>query len=393
MAEVVLEQVTKTFPNGVTAVRDLSLAVAHGELVALVGPSGGGKTTLLRLIAGLEQPTAGTVRLAGRVANALPPRARQVALVFQKHSLFPHLSVRENLAFGLRMERSTGWLPRWFRPAQAADRCRGNQVIADRVAEAARLLGLEDVLDRLPAQLSGGQQQRVALGRAVVRQPAVFLLDEPLSHLDARLRADMRRQLHLLHQRLQATIIYVTHDQVEAMTLGQRLLVLHQGVLQQAGPPGLIYRHPRNRFVAGFLGWPPMNLVDGRLVRVDGQIFFSAGRQQVPLNLYNNWDYGHYLERSVTFGIRPEHVSLLRERASEARLAMEVVLVEPLGSECLVTFQHDAWQLTAKMDGRLDPMQGQTVEVALDMEQVHLFDSVSGVALAPRALGGSDPTG
>jgi multiple sugar transport system ATP-binding protein len=264
-------------------------------------------------------------------------------------------------------------------------------LIAERVAEAARWLDLEDVLDRLPAQLSGGQQQRVALGRAVVRQPGIFLLDEPLSHLDARLRADLRRQLHLLHRRLKATIIYVTHDQVEAMTLGQRLLVFDRGVLQQAGPPSAIFRQPCNRFVAGFLGWPPMNLVDGRLVRVQERIFFSTGAQQVALFPYNARDYASYLGRPVTLGIRPEHVTLVREGAPEARLTLAVVLVEPLGNECLATFQQDAWRLTAKVDGRLPLIRGQTVEVALDMAQAYFFDQASGEALAPQSQG--DPAG
>jgi multiple sugar transport system ATP-binding protein len=390
MAEIALDHIMKTFPSGVTAVRDLCLTVANGELVALVGPSGSGKTTVLRLIAGLEQPTKGSIRLGGCPANRLPPRQRDVALVFQKHSLFPHLRVRDNLAFGLRMREPSGWLTRWCRPAEARRR---RLRVAERVAEAARWLDLEDLLDRYPAQLSGGQQQRVALGRAVARQPRVFLLDEPLSHLDAQLRTDMRRRLHLLHQRLRATIVYVTHDQAEAMTLGQRLLVMHQGALQQVGPPAEVYRHPQNRFVAGFLGWPPMNLVEGSLCCAEDRVFFAAGPQRVPLPQYNDWDCGVTRERPVTLGIRPVHVALGSQSAQGARLTLQVGLVEPLGGECLATFQGEGWRLTARMDGRLQLEPGQIVEVALDMEHLHLFDQVSGVALAPRHLAGSDPDG
>jgi multiple sugar transport system ATP-binding protein len=390
MANIILEHVTKTFPSGITAVRDLCLTVADREFVALVGPSGSGKTTILRLIAGLEQPTTGTIELGGCLANHLPPRRRDVALVFQRHSLFPYLSVRQNLAFGLRLRQPVGWLNRWLRPAEVHRR---RLQIEERVAEAARWLDLEDVLDRYPAQLSGGQQQRVALGRAVVRQPGIFLLDEPLSHLDARLRADMRRQLHLLHQQLQATIVYVTHDQAEAMTLGQRLLVMHQGVLEQAGPPAAVYEHPRNRFVAGFLGWPPMNLVDGSLRCDLGRVFFAAGPQRVPLPQYNNGDCGSARERPVTLGVRPEHVALASEAPAAGRLALQVGLVEPLGGQCLVTFQGEGWRLTAKMGGRLELEVGQRVEVALDTEHLHLFDQASGAAFAPWRRDAGDPEG
>jgi multiple sugar transport system ATP-binding protein len=267
MAEVALEKVGKTYPGGIAALRDVSLRIEDGELVALVGPSGSGKTTLLRLIAGLETPTGGTIRIGDRIVNDVPPHRRDVAMVFQRPALYPHLSVRANLGFGLFLRqglfRRTGVPP--VPPTE------------ERIASIARQLGLEDILDRRPATLSGGQQQRVALGRALVRRPAVFLLDEPLSNLDTRLRLEMRRELHLLHRRFRTTIIYVTHDQDEAMSLGQRIVVLDQGLVRQAGSPQELYDRPSDRFVAGFLGWPPMNLLDGELVMVDDRLSFGNG--------------------------------------------------------------------------------------------------------------------
>lgn len=384
MSEVILEHVTKVYPNGVPAVRDLSLTVASGEMLTLVGPSGCGKTTTLRLIAGLEQPTSGTIRLAGRLANPLPPRDRDVALVFQKHNLYPHLNVRRNLAFGLRLAHPAGLLTRWLarlRPSWLADQRRWDQVIADRVREAADILDLEDVLERWPAQLSGGQQQRVALGRTLVRRPAVWLLDEPLSQLDIPLRAELRRQLHLLHRRLKATMIYVTHDQLEAMTLGQRLAVMFEGVVQQVGPPEEVYRRPCNRQVAGFIGWPPMNFVAGRLRTEDGRPWFSAEGRKLPLS--QEW-LGHAsvaAEQAVTLGIRPEHLEVPARAGTEATLAMRVILVEPLGGDALATCQCGAWRVAARVDWHQLGADGQMIQVGFPMSQAHLFDDATGWAL------------
>ncbi len=395
MSEVVLEHVTKIFPNGVAAVRDLSLTVAPGELLTLVGPSGCGKTTTLRLIAGLEQPTSGTIRLAGRPANALPPRDRDVALVFQKHNLYPHLTVRRNLAFGLRLAHPAGLLRRGLarlRPGRLADLYHWNQVIADRVKESAEVLGLDDVLDRLPAQLSGGQQQRVALGRALVRRPALWLLDEPLSNLDIPLRAELRRQLHLLHRRLKATMIYVTHDQLEAMTLGQRLVVMSEGVVQQVGPPEEIYRRPCNRLVAGFIGWPPMNFMAGRVQTENGRLWFSADGHKLPLS--REWSAADWVPKGgeVTLGIRPEHLQIPAREGTEATLAMQVVLVELLGSEALATLQCGAWRVTARINFRSFPnlgslAEGQTMTVGFPMSQAHVFDNATGLALRTAPAG------
>ena len=384
MSEIILEHVTKIYPNGVAAVRDFSLTVAPGEMVTLVGPSGCGKTTTLRLIAGLEQLTHGSIQLAGRLANALPPRDRNVALVFQKHNLYPHLTVRANLAFGLRLAHPAGRLARWLarlRPGRLADLRRWDQVIADRVSEAAGMLGLEGVLDRLPAQLSGGQQQRVALGRALVRRPAVWLLDEPLSNLDIPLRAELRRQLHLLHRQVKATMIYVTHDQLEAMTLGQRLVVMSEGVVQQVGPPEEVYGRPRNRMVAGFIGWPPMNFVAGRLQNGEGRLWFSAGGRRLPLPP-ECFRAGRLSDaQAVTLGIRPENLEVPAREGTEAALAMQLTLVEPLGGDALATFQNGAWRVTARVDRRQVGADGQTVEVGFPMSQAHLFDDATGLAL------------
>jgi multiple sugar transport system ATP-binding protein len=387
MAEVALEHVGKVYPNGVRALHDVNFCAADGELLVLVGPSGSGKTTALRLIAGLDDASAGSIRIGGRVVNELPPRKRDVAMVFQRHSLYPHLSVRANLAFGLRMRQRVGWLSRLlvlFRPGGYEESRLGEKEIARRVADAAQMLGLQEVLDRLPAQLSGGQEQRTALGRALVRRPAVFLLDEPLSNLDAPMRAEIRRELHLLHGRIRATMIYVTHDQIEAMTLGQRVVVLDRGIVQQVDSPAGLYDRPRNRFVAGFIGWPPMNFVDGRLVHDDGRVCLQGEGWSLPCGRSAAWTA--LAGKPVTLGIRPEHVALTGGATQGAKVSMEVALVEPLGSESLVTLHRGPWQVTAKVYGRQPMRNGQTVEVAFAMDQSHWFDRDSGLAL-PAAGG------
>ncbi len=374
MAEVALAGVSKQYAGGVQAVRDLTLAAADGELLVLVGPSGCGKTTTLRLIAGLETPTRGSIRIAGRDVTRLPPRERDVAMVFQRPALYPHLSVRDNLAFGLRMRR--GWLA-WLRD-------RGSEAtVRERVARAARILELEDVLDRLPSQLSGGEQQRVALGRAVVRQPAAFLLDEPLSNLDARLRAEMRRELHLLQRRLAATMIYVTHDQTEAMALGDRVAVLHHGVAQQVAAPLAVYERPANRFVAGFIGWPPMNFLDGELVERDGRPWFTTAGAALPLDGALGW-LAHR-GRPLTLGVRPEDVRL--GPPGRDGLVMETALVEALGSTCVVTLRRDDRQAMAVTGARLAPNVPEKVAVMFDLTKAHLFDRSTGLALAHAGAG------
>jgi multiple sugar transport system ATP-binding protein len=391
MAEVVLEGVSKRFPNGTLAVRDLNLTVADGELVVLVGPSGCGKTTILRLIAGLEDLTAGNISIGGRVVTHLPPRRRDVALVFQRPALYPHMNVRANLGFGLRL-RQGGWWPSGERSRQ----------LAERVGETANLLGLTEVLERYPGQLSGGQQQRVALGRALVRQPAVFLLDEPLSNLDAPLRDELRRELHLLQRRLRVTMIYVTHDQVEAMTLGDRVAVLRDGRAQQIDRPLALYQRPCNRFVAGFLGWPRMNFLDGQLCCHEGMWSLVGGGNELPLpEVGVAWR--SLAGREVTLGIRPLHLTLAsrdtspkRQRGEVAqrpgnaagRLLMEVSLVESLGEDRLLTLQRNGWQVVAQVNGPSQVTAGQQVEVAFDVTNGHLFDRATGLTLCQP--GGAD---
>jgi multiple sugar transport system ATP-binding protein len=388
MAEVVLENLNKIYPNGVRALCDFSLQVADGELIVLVGPSGCGKTTTLRLIAGLEAPTSGTIRIGGRPCHSRPARERNVAMVFQRPALYPHLSVRRNLEFGLRMRHNgwlKRWLTRWFQSGRATDHREQHQEVALRTTAAARLIGLEDVLERLPNQLSGGQQQRVALGRALVRQPAVFLLDEPLSQLDGRLRSELRRELHLLQRRLRATMIYVTHDQAEAMTLADRVVVLDRGVVQQVDRPLAVYERPANRFVAAFLGWPAMNFAEGHLALDEGGLWFkpeNAGwRLSVAEGSGSRW--AGLLGRPLTLGLRPEAIQLAEPGHGGAGLTMEVALVEPLGPVSLVTLQRDGWYVTARLPGRLALEPHQTVEVAFSMANAHWFDRATGLALYP----------
>jgi multiple sugar transport system ATP-binding protein len=371
MAHVALEHVTKHYAPGTAALDDFTLTITDGELVVLVGPSGCGKTTTLRLSAGLETLTAGTIRIGGNVVNDLPPRRRDVAFVFQRPTLYPHLSVADNLAFGVRM-RQGHWHP--FR--------RRDRDLDTRVRDTADLLGLADLLDRRPGQLSGGQQQRVALGRALVRRPALFLLDEPLSNLDPTLRHEMRRELHLLQRRLRATMLYVTHDQVEAMTLGDRVVVLDGGRVQQVGPPLELYRRPANRFVAGFLGWPSMNFLDGRLRREAGELVFATGGWEIPLPRETFGPDVTYNGGDVIAGIRPEHVTV-KEGVTNGNWGMDVLLLEPLGPTTLATLGRDGRQLLATVNGRL--RERQTVEVGLDVKHLHLFDRASGAAL-PRGV-------
>ncbi len=393
MADVVLERLTKVFPSGVEAVRDVNLHVEDGELMVLVGPSGCGKTTTLRLIAGLEAATAGKIVIGGRVVNTLPPHERDVAMVFQKSMLYPHLNVRRNLSISLRLRRRRGLvhciLLRWLRLARHAQVEHQERLIDEMVAATTRLLGLEEILDRLPGQLSGGQQQRVALGRAIVRRPDAFLLDEPLSHLDTRLRAELRHQLHLLQRQLRATMIYVTHDQAEAMTLADRVAVMNQGVVQQMDRPLAVYQRPTNRFVAGFLGWPPMNFADGQLVATDGRLCFASDEWTLPLPSTKVQGWRGHIGKAVTLGIRPEDLRMGAPQSGEASLGMEVLLIESLGNTSLVTLRRGGWQAVAFGDDSLsrqpstEPQkQGPMVDVTFNMEHAHLFDRSTGVALS-----------
>lgn len=367
-----LQHVTKIFPPAVRALDDVCLSVAEGELIVLVGPSGCGKTTALRIIAGLERPTAGQVRFSGKDVTDVLPRYRDVAMVFQKSTLYPHLSVRENLAFGLRM-RVGSWLPSRRGPLK--------RLLAERVAETARILQIEHLLDRRPAQLSGGQQQRVALGRAMVRQPRVFLLDEPLSHLDFRLRAELRRELHLLHRRLRGTMLYVTHDPQEALALGDRVGLMDRGQLRQCDTPANIYWRPADQTVAAFFGWPPMNFLEGSLTDEGGRTVWRLGGDTVvpAPDLVSLTGSG-----SLTLGIRPENVFVRLpgstiEQAEVNHLGrMQVTLVEGQ----TITLRNGSSLLTGMAEGNGTVTVGQELDVMIDSKRTHWFDSKSGRALA-----------
>jgi multiple sugar transport system ATP-binding protein len=367
MASVSLDHISKQYPNGVLALEAICLQAADGELFALVGPSGCGKTTLLRIVAGLETPTAGHVHIGDRDVTACPAYRRDVAMVFQRPTLYPHLNVRSNLTFGLDARR--------FFPSLRSDPARESLI-----ADAAGILGLGDLLDRRPAELSGGQQQRVALGRAIVRHPAVFLLDEPLSNLDSRLRQEMRRELHLLHKRLRATMFYVTHDQEEALTLGDRVAVLRDGRVQQADRPDVLYERPANRFVAGFLGWPGMNLLDGKLVAENDRLRLENATDVFHLGSVRQGEWRAFAGRRVTVGVRPEHVRLAHD--GDATLGLEVRLVEALGPDRLLTLRHGDWAVSMRLDKSLAPAEQTTVTAAFAMENAHLFDQENGRALS-----------
>ena len=348
-AGVTLHEVTKEFEPGTAAVDRLSLEIADGEFMILVGPSGCGKTTALRMVAGLEKPTSGTVSIGDRVVNHVSPRDRDIAMVFQNYALYPHMSVYKNLAYGLRQRRTP------------------KDEVARRVKQVAQLLGLEELLKRRPGQLSGGQRQRVAMGRALVRDPKVFLLDEPLSNLDAKLRTEMRTELKRIHQSVPVTTIYVTHDQVEAMTLGDHIAVMCDGKLQQTGTPQEVYDTPANVFVAGFIGSPPMNLLRG--VAQGGRI--SAGDFVL--------DRPGIADGDVVVGLRPQ--SLRPARNGMPSLDFRIDVVEPLGNEVVLHGLAAATQAVACLDARERPSAGSVLRLGIDPAEVHVFDAGSGLAI------------
>ncbi|OOG62899.1 sn-glycerol-3-phosphate ABC transporter ATP-binding protein UgpC [Rhodanobacter sp. B04] len=363
MATVRLDRVRKVYPNGHIGVAGASFEIADGELLVLVGPSGCGKTTLLRMIAGLESISDGTLSIDGRVVNDVAPKERDIAMVFQNYALYPHMTVAENLGFGLRL--------RGHKPAEIEQRVRG----------AAKTLELEQRLDSRPAALSGGQRQRVALGRALVRDPKVFLLDEPLSNLDAKLRLSMRVEIARLHRQLRATMIYVTHDQVEAMTLGQRIVVLDGGVIQQIDTPMNLYERPANLFVAGFLGSPSMNLLPGtlrtgnglRLVTAQGDIALGSVRQAGALE--------RRLDREIVLGVRPEDLHLL-DAGTDAALEARLEVIEPVGNEVFLNLRYGNQALVARTPPRPLPEPGSTLQFGFASERLHFFDPVQGERIA-----------
>ncbi len=400
MAEIVLDDVWKVYPDGTQAVRSLDLDIADGEFVVFVGPSGCGKTTALRMIAGLEPISKGTVRIGTRVVNQIPPKERDIAMVFQNYALYPHMSVFDNMAFGLKLAK----MPK--------------REIDQRVRDAARILGLEELLHRKPKALSGGQRQRVAMGRAIVRHPQAFLMDEPLSNLDAKLRVQTRSEISKLQHDLGVTTIYVTHDQVEAMTMGDRVAVIRKGVLQQVDTPQTLYEHPVNLFVAGFIGSPAMNLIDATLHGTNGDMAVEVGGFRLPLPddvVSSRQDLKRFVERTVVLGIRPEDMedaALVSDAPAERRISSTVELTEALGSDVVVHFPIDAPQaitddvrelaedvgleaveqveaqaaggravMTARLNPRTRVRVGERLELVVDTHRLHFFDPDTGLAI------------
>jgi multiple sugar transport system ATP-binding protein len=369
MAGVSLQQLRKSYENGHVAVHEASFDVADGELLVLVGPSGCGKSTLLRMIAGLESISAGTLRIDGEVVNDLEPKARDIAMVFQSYALYPHMTVAENLAFGLKL--------RGLAKAE----------VAARIQNAAQMLGLESMLQRLPKELSGGQRQRVALGRALVRQPKVFLLDEPLSNLDARLRLSMRTEISRLHRTLGATMIYVTHDQIEAMTLGQRIVVLKDGVIQQIDKPMALYARPANVFVAGFLGSPAMNLLHGTLI-LDDAATFRVGDQEIRLGASAALPASvrDAAGKDLILGLRPEHLKPQPMAAVEVGFEATIDTIEPVGNEVFLNLGVGAASLVARVPPQTLPEPGERIQLAFEPAQLHWFDARTELRIDDVAL-------
>ena len=360
MASLSLSHINKTYPNGFQAVKDFNLEIEDKEFIIFVGPSGCGKSTTLRMIAGLEEISGGTLKIGDKVMNDVEPKDRDIAMVFQNYALYPHMTVYDNMAFGLKLRKV---------PKDQIDKA---------VREAARILDLEKLLDRKPKALSGGQRQRVAMGRAIVRNPKVFLMDEPLSNLDAKLRVQMRIEIAKLHQRLGTTIIYVTHDQTEAMTLGTRIVVMKDGVIQQVDTPQNLYEKPQNLFVAGFMGSPQMNFLDA-VVRINGTaVTLEVAGQSIPLPPAKAKKLidGGYNGKTVVMGIRPEDVydSEMFIETAKCVFSSTIKVYELLGAEVFLYFDLGEFPMTARVDPRSNARPGDTVRFAFDVEKIHVFD-------------------
>lgn len=359
MAEVHLKDVTKVYAGNVKAVDNISLEIKDREFLVLVGPSGCGKSTTLRMVAGLEEISAGTISIGDRVVNNVPPKDRDIAMVFQNYALYPHMTVYENMAFGLKLRK--------FRKAD----------IDKRVQEAADILGIGELLHRRPKALSGGQRQRVAVGRAIVRKPEAFLFDEPLSNLDAKMRVQMRTEISKLHTRLETTMIYVTHDQVEAMTMADRIVVMKDGIVQQVATPIDLYDNPANIFVAGFIGTPPMNFFKGHFIRRDdNRLIFKEDTLEIEVP--QGWEEKAepYLNEEVVFGVRPEDLGSkeAEKTATMPRIKAKVEVIEPMGSETFLYLDTGTQSFIARVDAHRKTLVGEEIELGVFMPKTHFFD-------------------
>ena len=359
MSQVSLKNVSKIYPNGAKVVDSLSLGIESREFMVLVGPSGCGKSTTLRMIAGLEEISKGQIYIGDKMVNDVPAKDRDIAMVFQNYALYPHMTVFENMAFGLKLRH----YPK-------------SEVIA-RVNEAADILGIKHLLNRKPKELSGGERQRVAVGRAIVRKPMAFLFDEPLSNLDAKLRVQMRTEIHKLHIRIQTTIIYVTHDQVEAMTMGDRIAVMKGGILQQVADPITVYDHPKNKFVAGFIGSPPMNFMNGKLIKKEGRMYFSEGKIRVKVveDMYKKLE--PYVGKDIIFGIRSEDIYdklFVSDAPPENVVTVNCEVYETMGSEVYLYLNTGKHTFIARVGAHDKPHVNQDMDLVFDMSKVHFFD-------------------
>ena len=361
MASLSLKNINKVYPNGFHAVKDFNLEIEDKEFIIFVGPSGCGKSTTLRMIAGLEEISSGELWIGDKLVNDVEPKDRDIAMVFQNYALYPHMSVYDNMAFGLKLRKT---------PKDQIDRL---------VHEAAKILGIENLLDRKPKALSGGQRQRVAMGRAIVRNPKVFLMDEPLSNLDAKLRVQMRVEISKLHQRLETTIIYVTHDQTEALTLGTRIVVMKDGIVQQVSSPLDLYMKPNNQFVAGFIGSPQMNFITAKVVESDGDILLMFGSNSIKLPEAKGKKLVEegYVNKEIVFGIRPEDIKdeeVFINSSPDTSFEATVKVYEMLGAEVFLYFTVDTFDITVRVNPRTTARPGDTIKLAMEGSKIHLFD-------------------
>lgn len=368
MASIRFENVSKIYHDEVKAVKDLNFEIKDKEFVVLVGPSGCGKSTTLRMIAGLEEISEGNLYINNRIVNNLPPKDRNIAIVFQNYALYPHMTAYENLAFGLKIKKVN------------------KKTIRARVMETARILEIEELMDRKPKAMSGGQNQRVAIGRAIVRNPEVFLFDEPLSNLDAKLRVQMRIEIAKLHQKLQTTIVYVTHDQIEAMTLGDRIILMNEGEIQQIDSPTNLYSNPKNLFVAGFIGTPPMNFIDGKISINSNGFLFADNSQKIKVNFSSEHPIKDYITKEVVLGIRPENIykQIDDNKKNYAMLDCEIQFIEKLGHEMYAFIQLQDKQIISRLKPDAEIKKGSRLNLYFDISKMYFFDKSTGVCLYPN---------